>query len=489
METLGQFGSPDNTTQDRESRISRREFLRRMGILIPLGLLAILALLFEESRRAEKQHLKGFWEIFSEEKNIKALKHFLATTFPNKNADELIERAYRTVLTEQVLLGKLKKILEMKPWRLILPILGKEVKSLGLGQISKTTYKGFTEELEPIKGNLNEFSRSVFGKDIDWDAWPENPAINFLIVICLLENHRKQIEEFLKKDNKYNRGKELIQELTQNCDRYFAKEDMEPRMRSLASAYQKLDELCALVAYSSRLTTPREAWVQTMYNLMQVLEGKEGLLKVDGDIGPETIKKLRQLEPDNQKLQDALDALHLNKNSETIESVQRIIYEIFSIRYMPKIHSILQAILKPGPLQSEGIKAYETLVQLISQSYLLQVGFHSLIDEWNKIKVVKQSYFKTKQKEAKFLEDQFHKKWLEYLTEGPGSKKRNLIQNLIKDEIEKSRKSSLNLYERIIKHLARVFIIRLSVLLSSQVEVPEQHVYRVGVYSSLGEKF
>ncbi|MCS7184223.1 MAG: hypothetical protein NZ866_02675 [Patescibacteria group bacterium] len=459
-------------------KISRRRFL--ILFLTLIGGSGILYIIIRNL--AEKRHLEGLWEIFRDKEKKKKLKILIKSLYPKKNPEEIIENAYRLILTEQYLLSQPEKILE---------VFGIGA-SKGLGQITEETFEEFKKEItEDIENQINDFLKNIHnGREISITDYITDPTANFIFVILFFEFLRKKGREILKK-NDISRAIKMLEHLSQEGDKFFDKEkDLEERKKIVESGYLKLDELYALCCYSTRETSPPSAWIQSMVNIMKILDDQEDLLTVDGDIGNLTLSTLKELGISEIEIEDPQSRTEIKikiedfKDYRTINNILRLqneLRKVFQDKYRSKLENLLKSILSPEFSFQKSRKEVEKLYKLIRSSYQLQIGFHSLIDEILGIdKTSPISYWETEKTEIKFIEDDFHQRWEDYLFDPSDKEKENRFFEYLPPNINQ---------EDFIRHLARVIIIRFSILYGSGIEVPETIINRVGIFSTLGERF
>lgn len=180
----------------------------------------------------------------------------------------------------------------------------------------------------------------------------------------------------------------------------------------------------------------------------------------------------------NKKQTIKIEDFKKYKSIKNIILLQKKVREIFRKRYLNEIKNLISRILNPTfSIENEkDKKAVNRLFKLIKSSYQLQIGFHSLVDEYLKVESVSVSYWETEVKRANFLQDEFHTQWLDYLED----RNKQQVFDYLPPGVNKN---------EFIRHLALVFIIRFSILFESGIEVPEQIINRVGIYSTQDEKF
>lgn len=450
--------------------ITRREFLTLLFLLI--GGFTTIQLI---RKFVEKRHLEGFWEIFSKKENKEKLKNFIEELYPNKNPQKIIETAYRIILIEQHLLGFFEKLAEVFG-------IGK---TKGLGQLHEKNIKELQERAEVFKDKIYNFLSELFpNREISLTDYHENPVLNFILVIIFIEYLREKAEEFIPKDN-LEKILEKIDTLSQKCDKFFnLEEDLKIRKEIAIRSFEKLDEIFVITAYPTKETAPLETWIQVILNIINLLENKEVEIKVDGDIGEETIKRIKELGIKKVKFENQEFELESFWQSDSIDrskkviTLQNLIYEKFNNDYLNRLMELFKRLLgrEGEPIKKED---EELLIKLIKSSYFLKIGYHSLIDYFLEIKIEDYSYWENEIKRIKLLEDDFHSKWFDYIF----NKKENRIFDLeyISNLTKRDR-------ENLIKHLARAILIRFSILLESKIDVPEQVESRMTLYATLGEK-
>lgn len=468
---------PRGNKENNNGRMTRRKFLRDLG-LATLGII-FSGIILEILRNilinsAEKRHLKGFWEIFSKKENKEKLENFVKKIYPDKDPKTIIENTYRLILTEQYLLPQSEKNLE---------VLGFGA-SKGLGQITERTFQSFFKHIEEIEPQIKSFLREIYNREIELSEYPENPVVNFIIVLLYFEFLRKRGEKLLT-ETKKERAKKLVEEISESDSYFRIEKDIHSRKKTVENSFLKLDELYALCSYSTRETSPISAWVQSIINIIKILKDDNQLIAVDGDLGEITLEELKkigietlEIKINEQKQVIRIEDFKKYKSIENIILLQDQVKEIFREKYLSEIKSLINRILNPSFSieNEEDKKAVNRLFKLIKSSYQLQIGFHSLVDEYLKVESVSISYWETEVKRANFLQDEFHNQWLAYLKD----KNKQQVFDYLPPSTNKN---------EFIRHLARVFIIRFSILFESGIEIPEQIIDRVGIYSTQGERF
>lgn len=161
-----------------------------------------------------------------------------------------------------------------------------------MGQITEKTSQSFLKHIKKIEAQIKDFLREIYNREVELSEYPENPVVNFIIVLLYFEFLRKRGEKLLT-ETKRERAKKLIRQISES-DRFFQKSDINVRENIVENSFSKLDELYALCSYSTREISPISAWAQSIINIIKILEDNNKLIAIDGDIGEITLGELKK---------------------------------------------------------------------------------------------------------------------------------------------------------------------------------------------------